>query len=328
MKSLARRLSVFVHVAVAIVCWIGTADVYAIDAVAKVCLHVVDQDGISVSDAKIWGGFTCGSRMNDYVLIEGKTNTNGVYVAEGRCNEFLRIDVSKDGYYHTEEKIVFDQTKSTPAIVDDRWQPYGEMRKVVLKKIQDPWRVKVVSEDRCHRSIPVFGQWLPFDMELSDWLPPHGQGVHDDVLLRFVKKTTSRWDEFSFSMEACFTNNPCAGVYRRTCEVSSDLKTDYVADTNADYKPYYRFSIESVPGYPVKINRLEKDEYLVFRTRTRINEHGNLIGAHYGKYCGGWRSDEKNVYFGDGCFNPFENDPNIEGDRTLRYAIRSYHGGK
>ena len=50
--------------------------------------------------------------------------------------------------------------------------------------------------------------------------------------------------------------------------------------------------------------------------------------AHYGKYCGSWRSDRKELHFGGGCFNPVENDVNIEGDETLLNAIKNYKNRK
>lgn len=68
-------------------------------AVAKVQLEVVDENGFPVTNAKIFGGFTSGPLLNDYVVIEGSTDTNGEFVAEGRCNDFLRFEVRKDGYY-------------------------------------------------------------------------------------------------------------------------------------------------------------------------------------------------------------------------------------
>lgn len=290
-------------------------------ALAKVRLKVVDQDGVVVPSAKIWGGFTCGNRLDDYVLVDGVTSTNGEYIVQGKCNEFLRVDVIKEGYYQTEEKIYFARSKADPIVVDGKWQPYGETRRVVLNKIKNPYAVMALNEKQCHHRIPVFGQWLAFDMELSDWLSPYGKGVHDDVLLRFRKKLTDKWCDFAFSMEACFTNNPYAGIYIKQLNDYSDLKTEYFADTNAAYCTHYTFSLDSVSK---KQSGLDESSYLVFRTRTRVDDKGKLVGAHYGKYCRGWRSNEKEMYFGSACFNPVENDVNIEGDQTLLYKVRNY----
>lgn len=293
-----------------------------------VLFRVVDDEGVPV------GGASCSGWLYQEGVkglgsgYSGTTDTNGCFRVRGMCGEWFSLIVRKEGHYKSMIKTKYPTDTAAPAVVDGKWQPYGEMQTVVLKKIKDPWAGKTLSREECHRNIPAFGQWLSFDMELSDWLPPHGHGIHDDVLLRFEKKKTAKWNEFSFSMEACFTNNPSAGVYRKSFDTFSDLKTDYKADTTADYKPHYLFSIQSIPGKPVKCTRLEKNEYLVFRTRTRVDENGELIGAHYGKYCGVWRSDAKEMHLGDGCFNPNENDPNIEGDQALLYAIRNYREQK
>ena len=95
-------------------------DAYAKIAFAQVRIQVVDQDGCVVPDAKIWGGFTCGGGMNDYVLVDGFTDTNGLYVAEGWCNEILRFEVRKEGYYRTSVKIEFWRTKSDPKVKDGK----------------------------------------------------------------------------------------------------------------------------------------------------------------------------------------------------------------
>lgn len=290
-------------------------------AIANVRLQVTDQDGVMISGARVWGGFTCGNRMDDYILVDGLTDTNGEFVALGKCNEFLRVDVTKEGYYHTEEKINFWQSKADPIVVDGKWQPYGETKTVVLKKIKNPRAVKAFGSDECHHQIPQFGQWIPFDMEISDWLPPYGKGRYKDVLLRFEKRLTEKWYDFSFSMEACFTNNPHAGVYVKHLDEYSDLTSAYFAETNANYCANYVFSLESVSKRQAG---LERNQYLVFRTRTRVDADGNLLGAHYGKYCMGWRSDANEMRFGAGCFNPIENDPNIEGDHVLLYKIKGY----
>ena len=194
----------------------------------------------------------------------------------------------------------------------------------MLKRIKDPYAVRVYSGEQCHRKIPIFGNWVPFDMERFDWLPPHGNGKYEDVLLRFEKTTSGKRHEFSYSMEACFTNNTYAGVYCRTMDKHSDLCSGYFADTNTSYCSKYVFSIVSTPGSAVERKGLERNSYLVFRTRTKVNEKGELIAAHYGKICSSWRSDGTRMYLGGGCFNPIENDVNIEGDQSLLYAIKNY----
>ena len=298
-------------------------------AMAKICYRVIDDEGCPVSNAVAHVWFSSYARHQDDADWLVTTDTNGMFTVEHRTNESLDCGFDKDGYYHSSDQILFRDRKDVPVKVKDgKWQPYGEMRTVVLKRIKNPWSAKVHTDEQRHRKIPAFDQWLPFDMEVSDWLAPYGNGVHNDVLLRFNKAGSGRVGDFAFTMDACFTNNPYAGFYSKPLDMFSDLRTDYCADTNADYCTDYRFMIDAIGKGRVKEMGLEKDSYLVFRTRTQVDENGKLVGAHYGKYCGGWRSDNTELHLGAGCFNPVENDTNIEGNQPLLYKIRNYKNRK
>ena len=301
--------------------------VYAKIALAQVRIQVVDQDGDVVPDAKIWGGFTCGGGMNDYVLVDGFTDTNGLYVAEGRCNEILRFEVRKEGYYRTSIKIEFWRTKSDPKVKDGKWQPYGETRTVVLKKIRNLGSLMVADVGKLavrERTIPKFDCWIPFDLEKFDWNAPYGTGTHPDVLLRFRNRTTPHWYDFTDCMDISFTNNPFAGAYEVKKDGDSDMKTVYVADSNATYKSDYSFVCERTANGKRTEIYLKDDSYLVFRTRTTVDDEGRLKAAHYGVIHGYWMSGGDNMRFTDGCFNPTENDRNIEDSYYLREIVKHY----
>lgn len=288
------------------------------DAKAQVRFHVVDQDGTAVPGAKIWGGFTCGSRMNDYVLVDGVTDTNGVYVAEGRCNEFLRVDVRKDGYYHTEDKIFFGQSGKVPSVVDGKWQPYGETRTVVLKKIKRPGRCIPFPRRLRDVQIPRQGVWMGFDFEKSDWISPWGNGIQSDILVRVSAREVDVYRDYQYVMEVSFKNIPYGGAYIAKLDKSSDLKTDYCANTNECFQSTFRFYSESQPGHERVSSILDDASYLVYRTRTKVDGEGNLISANYGMIKGPWMFDARGITFTDGCFNPEANDLTIEDGRYLR----------
>ena len=76
-------------------------------------------------------------------------------------------------------------------------------------------------------------------------------------------------------------------------------------------------------GNPRHWDFLGRDSYLVFRTRTRVDEYGNLVVAHHGKILGRWLSDTEFMILSDGCFNPVENDVNIEDGSCLRDVLRN-----
>lgn len=284
-------------------------------------LHVVDQDGMPVPDAIIFGGFRTGTGLDDYIAVNGRTDSSGKFVAKGRCVDFLRCQVKKEGFYTTEYRLVYTDPKTGTMVKNGKWQPYGTIRTIVLKKQQSSQNLCVFSDTLLQCAIPVFGKWIGFDFEKCDWTSPYGQGTFTDVLLKFSASRRT-YNNLKYKMEVCFTNNLYAGAYRLKKDKWSSFVTEYRADTNQTYQAMFSFFTECVPGKQLNENYLYDDDYLVFRTRTRINDEGDLIGAHYGTILGRWLSNDKVMILSDGCFNLRENDLNLEDGRTLRDALK------
>ena len=295
---------------------------YAKTALAQVRIKVVDQEGIVVPDAKIWGGFTCGSRMDDYVLVDGITNTNGEFVAQGKCNEFLRVDVTKEGYYQSEIKVNFLRSKADPRVVDGKWQPYGEMRTVVLKKIRNPIRLRD-PDARYRYKYPESGEWVGFDLVRGDWVLPLGNGECTDVMIRYVRE--SKPDGYFKSLDISFTNNPYAGAYLMSKDSYSEMDSVYEANTNAEYVGSFRYEFERTAKGNHVIRELGKDEYLVFRIRAKVDDEGELVSAHYGRIMGELQYLERGgMVLGPVYFNPTPNDTNLEDAETARKSRLGY----
>ena len=115
---------------------------YAYGAKAKECFYVVDQDGKPVPGARIFGEFVGGPEVN------GLTDKNGLYIAKGRCKDWLSYSFFKEGYYKTQGDIRYLDTTSFPAVVNRKWQPYGSRRQIVLKRIKNHVDRDQVSEFR------------------------------------------------------------------------------------------------------------------------------------------------------------------------------------
>ena len=150
---------------------------------AKECLKVVDQDGMPVAGAKVWGGIQHGDGYDDFTPISGMTDTNGEYVIQGKCTNRIRCDITKNGYYRSE--LLLENYGYRHDLEKGKWMPYRERRTVVLKKIKNPCKLLVFPDSlRCCR-IPDFDKWIGFDFECCEWIAPHGKGRYADVLLRF-----------------------------------------------------------------------------------------------------------------------------------------------
>ncbi len=71
-------------------------------------------------------------------------------------------------------------------------------------------------------------------------------------------------------------------------EKNSQLQTTYRADTNAVYKQEMVFDFNMLDHKHEIDTSLKEHQYLVLRTRTRVDEKGNLIEAYYSKIIGPW----------------------------------------
>lgn len=294
----------------------------------RISYKIVDEAGVPVPDVSCRGWireFDSKGGGYSYSLI---SDTNGILTISGRCSVSFTAFFTKEGYYTSRLEPCLDMDGTGSFIVDGKWQPYGEILTVVLKKIKNPYAVKVLSGVQCHRRIPKFDEWIGFDFEQGDWLQPYGRGMNEDVLVRFKSSVRKHQMDYTHVMEVSFTNNPYAGFYQKKKDASSDLKSDYFANSNAVFETGMVCIQEKLEKCPRRWDFLDKDSYLVFRTRTRIDENGNLKAAHYGKIYGYWCSDDKEMTFGGGCFNPVENDTNIEGDQSLLYKVRNYKDAK
>ncbi len=288
-------------------------------ALAKEILHVVDQDGRPVVGAKIWGGLQTGGGRHDSTPLRGSTDTNGEYVVQGKCTNIIRCGIRLEGYYETDFMLIgYGNSHSVRA---GKWQPYGTHHTVVLKKMINPQPLV------CHLNkglpIPAYDKWLGFDFEKHDFVSPHGKGVVDDMLLRFTLRTTSH-DDYHTTMEVSFTNNPFAGAYELPKYKMSEFKSVYHADTNASYRQSFFYRYDCSPGKGIDYRHLTGDNYLVFRTRTKVDSEGRLVSAHYGKIYGDWHIiGVGGMRMQEAVFNPTPNDTNLEDLHTADRSRRN-----
>ena len=294
---------------------------YLKGADAKVTYRVVDDDGTPVvgATAHVWFRTTYPKKViKDWIL---STDTNGMFVAEYRTNDRLSVGIDKTGYYHTFDRVTFSDPCVYPSAKGGKWQPYGSTRTVVLKTIEKPQRLICWERTKDYK-IPVYDTWLGFDFGRYQFVAPYGEGKDSDVLLRFTLKNPSRKD-YHMRMEVSFTNMPYAGAYLMKKDDFSDFKNVYHADTNATYCQSFVYSFDRYPAKrPVSVE-LGEDEYLVFRTRTKVDENGRLVSANYGVLYGPWcfvGPRGMNIPFL--LLNSTPNDTNLEDSEILNRVKR------
>ena len=292
-------------------------------ALGKYVYRVVDDEGNAVSNALAHVWFSSYRRPQDKADWLLETDVNGMFVSEHRFNEKFSVGIDKHGYYHTHDAINYLVMTVLP-VKEGKWQPYGETRTVVLKRMHNPHEM-LGPEMPPQRKIRIYDKWLDFDLENGDFLPPMGNGRNADMLVRFKLKGQMPYD-WSIKMDVSFTNHPCAGAYVLKKDVWSDMKSVYFADTNALYLTDFSFQYAREKGSrrPV-VEKLGEDEYLVFRTRTKVDHDGRLISARYGKLYGPWNFEDAGGSQIQKVFlNKADNDANLEDAETARRARLSY----
>ena len=286
-------------------------------ALAKECLRVVDQSGIPIVDARIWGGVQTGAGYKDFIPISGNTNTNGEYVIQGKCTNRITCEITKDGYYDSVLELMNYGYRHS--LRDGKWQPYGKTTKVVLKKILNPVAVGIRHIDQ---KIPTFGQWLGYDLEIVDWVHPWGKGKQSDVMIRFTSREVGAFD-FGYKMELSFARDPFAGVIRCKKDSFSRFPYAYDAPTNDVYKSTIVFEVDRTGANKRIWDQLDNDEYLIFRTRIKVNEKGELMSAHYGRIDGVWKFYELHrMWIRAIYFNSIPNNTNLEDEYSFKDAMQ------
>lgn len=289
-------------------------------AMAKICYCVIDDEGCPVCNAVAHVWFSSYARHQDDADWLVTTDTNGMFTVEHRTNESLDCGFDKDGYYHSSDQILFRDRKDVPVKVKDgKWQPYGETRTVVLKKIKNPIRLRD-PEARYRYKYPESGEWAGFDLVCGDWVPPLGNGKCEDVMIRYIRE--QRQDGYFKSLDISFTNNPYAGAYLMNKDSFSEMDSVYEADTNGVYVGCLRYEFERTAKGNHTISELGPGQYLVFRIRAKTDDEGNLVSAHYGRIMGALQYLEKGgMVLGPVYFNPTPNDTNLEDAETYRKSL-------
>ena len=295
-------------------------------AKAKVIYHVVDDDGRPLENVQVgyrwqndyprktWGGYAM-------------TDTDGVVVLQDNVGSQIMVSVSRERYYGAWDKLLFFWREGvSPLVKDGKWQPYGENRTIVLKRVKKPVEMKFHSWGIDGYCAPVTNVWVGLDLECGQWCKPYGAGKHEDVLVRFSGIVKDRFARDTLA-EFSFTNVPYAGFYVLQKDSASSMETCYEASTNdamyIDNKFFFKSkTAKGMPKGEKEFVHLESGKYMVFRTRCTVDESGKLISANYGKICGAlYGGMMKLLFHGDGSgiyFNPTPNDPNLEDAQNVR----------
>ena len=262
----------------------------------RVTLKVMDDVGQPVAVAKAGVGYYSDRASKS---INGLTNTNGIFVASHLSyGGELGFGVEKAGYYTTSMSYLLGYDYDAA-----KWNP---TQKIILKKIVKPIPM-YAKQVRTH--VPDLDKPVGYDLMIGDWIAPYGRGVQADILF------TAHFDvpdsnESDFTLTVSFPSKDdgiqefIAPVYYLGSR-GSTLRSSEEAPANG-YQPEWIQTDNRKAGQPVKTNRDLNRNYYV-RVRTKVDDTGNIVSAHYGKVYGDFMTF---CYY----LNPTPNDRNVEFD--------------
>jgi hypothetical protein len=285
----------------------------------KIILRCVDQDGGIVTNAAVSTALYPDGSFEHAIIRNVRTDANGVFVMEGKTNGEFSYSLSKTGYYDTrEQKFLYEFNCNK--VSGGLWQPYGATNTVVLKRKLNPVAMAVATYSCKDHDIPAVGKKLGFDLFVNDWVAPEGKGVHADLFVVF-EWDGSKYQDYNGSALTLLFCDPCSGVIRTASDVFSTFKSPYFADTNGVYAREIKFSYKRGRSASDSVDmNLKAEECLILRVRTRLDEKGNLISAHYAKIYAplgfGYALETPGAMGLLYYLNPAANDPNLEADTT------------
>ena len=246
-----------------------------------------------------------GARVAIYSDVYGKNkvvqNTKADGLASGKLRAFgsLFFAAGKDGYYSCNGEYHFDS--STRSLLrGQRWTPWNPTVEALLKKKGQPIamyvkRISIVAPEN-----GVAG----FDLEIGDWVPPHGRGKVSDVAYESV----GRIENGTYRLTWRFLNlaDGIQAVARQSGGARSELRSPKEAPT-ANYAPTISLN-EALCVVSADGQVTETPACFVFRVRSVVDENSNVVSSRYGKIYPG--SDFRVTYY----LNPTANSRNLECD--------------
>lgn len=298
----------------------------AYGAEAKICLKVCDDMGVPVTNASVCAVF---DMLPTPHSVYGKTDTNGVCVLKGHTNgNKVRFLVGKYGYYGSQKEFSYVPMGAEHDVKDGKWQPYGAIENIELRKIRNPAHL-AVAHMREFNNTKKINSWVGFDFEKMDFIHPHGKGEIADFEVFFDWDGRTFADYRGIAMKIKFPEK-FSGYYQYEANAISEFKGPYSALPDATYQQdadFYERVINDPNAYGRRYDRkfFDENKCWVVRSRCKVDADGNLVSAHY--------SVVNSIEFGydkggvvcicvTGAFNPVPNDTNLEDIET---AKRSRH---
>ena len=270
----------------------------------KVSVQVTDQDGLPVADAQL---------ESDAKKIVN-TDKEGKALAEiNKYSSGCRFAVKKEGYYGSETQEYFPLSEEVKQ---------SKLIKIKLNKIKNPIPMFVKDLVVTHFKLPKYnGEKFGYDLLIGDWLAPHGKGKIADFIFQyngvFIDRPYGSLEKYDNTITIIFSNErdgiiEWKGLSEEGRKYGSDLSSNYQAPAKGYQSIWQQRTWKNKGGSHKTTKDIDRNFY--FRVRTKLDDDGNIISAHYGKIYGDFMSF---IYY----LNPTPNDRNVEFDISKNLFI-------
>ena len=226
------------------------------------------------------------------------------------------LHVSAPGYYPEDTNLHF-RIKSDSALLGPQFMDASASVPFVLRRMKNP--IPMYSYGTIHGlRFPARSGRFGMDLKTGDWVKPHGAGETADFFVDVPPGDSAKPDSADVVFQGCGE-----GFYRAHKHPSRSFWSVYCVDTNALFST--RLHLRDLDDFsPVPPGEgVSKDEYLVLRTRVRVDEEGRIVEANYSKIYGPMGTQDGRFFFFSSVFNPTANDTNLEFDPNQNLIPRS-----
>jgi len=294
-------------------------------------LRVTDDTGQPLRGAQATVKFL---RIGNEMINRGITDENGEFSAHTDLSVGTFLRAEKSGYYSAQ----MDNTGNF-------YIPPGTATiSFVLPRVLQPAPLHVLRLD--YLQLPAQSDWVGYDLEVADWLAPHGKGKIPDIRFRY-RREFDGWKMSEEKMASVRQGNRDSteeelrffyGKWSGELEVSFPNPKEGVAEEFDRYWYYNELRLPHMapedgykPSLRYQANTYEprKPERLVgyfLRTRVRLNESGEIVSANYAKIYGDIRFDPRGSVSFWYYYNPRGNDRNLEFDPERNLFPRTMSG--
>jgi len=196
------------------------------------------------------------------------------------------------------------------------WQPENKKFRTILKRIKNPIAMYA---KKGSKTVPLRDAGIGYDLEIGDWIAPHGKGKKSDLVFHYHLDQPSD-GEITSILKLRFSNKKDGLIpFEAPLFKGSRLRSDHHAPRKG-----YRDELihrREVRGGKVIVSHRKKTMNYYLRVRTVLDDDGNIVSAHYGKIYGDFM--EFTHYL-----NPTPNDRNVEFDRKKNLIDTGYRGHK